>query len=79
VTRTFKPDPLSRYSPQKTPNRKLRIIFVPWQERSEEAKEWKEKSEQWNTFKPDKFKIVYYDPNEKGNAQLKVGFREHEG
>lgn len=69
---TFRADPGSQYFPQKTPNRKLRIIFVPWQERSDEAKEWKGKSEQWNTAKPDKFKIVYFDPNDKGNALLKA-------
>ncbi len=74
---TFKPDPRSVYAPpkprdQKTPDKKLRIIFVPWQERSEEAKEWKEKSEQWNVAKPDKFQIIYYDPHEKGNPLLKA-------
>jgi len=70
---TFRPDPKSQLSTQKTLNRTLRIIFIPWQEGSDEAKEWKEKSEQWNLAKPEKkFQIVYYHPDEKANAQLKA-------
>ena len=70
---TYRPDPQSTYAPQKTIDRTLRIIFVPWQEGSDEAKEWKEKSEQWNLAKPEKkFRIVYYTPGEKANAYLKA-------
>jgi hypothetical protein len=70
---TFRPDPQAALSLQKTHNRTLRIIFIPWEEGSPEAKEWKEKSEQWNTAKPDKkFSIVYYHPGEKANVHLKA-------
>jgi hypothetical protein len=70
---TFRPDPRSQLFTQKTLSRKLRIIFIPWQEGSDEAKEWKDKSEQWNLAKPDKkFQIVYYQPHEKANAHLKA-------
>lgn len=70
---TFRPDPQAVLSTQKTLNRTLRIIFIPWEEGSPEAKEWKEKSEQWNTAKPDKkFNIVYYHPGEKANVHLKA-------
>lgn len=69
---TYRPDPQSALSTQKTHGRKLRIIFVPWERASPEAEEWKKKSEQWNTAKPDKkFEIVYYDPAEKHNAHLR--------
>jgi hypothetical protein len=69
-TLAFKPDPHSQLSPQKTP-KTLRIIFIPWEQGSDEAKEWKDKSEQWNVAKPEKkFNIVYYNPNEKENAYL---------
>ncbi len=66
----FKPDPRSQYHSTKTKDRALRIVFIPWAEGSDEAKEWKDKTEQWNLAKRGKFKIVYFDPRQKANADL---------
>ncbi|MGO8790642.1 MAG: hypothetical protein ACLQVL_25105 [Terriglobia bacterium] len=74
---TFKPDPNSQYHRTKTEGRTLRVVFIPWQEASDEAKEWKGKTEQWNATKPNKFKIVYFDPRTHDNAHLLAANGDH--
>lgn len=81
----WKPDPAAWFAPGKAirngavPPRgiqlKLRIIFIPWKAGSPEAAEWKGKSEQWNTVKEDKFRIIYYDDSVNSDPVLALASR----
>src|SRR5262245_3008720 len=69
-------EPHSDYAPPEAKKEerpeKVRVIFVPWEEGTPEAKEWKNKSEQWNHVKEDKYEIVYYKPGATSEALKRV-------
>jgi hypothetical protein len=71
-------DPSSEYAPSQPKSdaaenqEKTRVIFVPWEENTPQAEEWKDKSEQWNAKKNDKFDIVYYKPGQTHEALLRA-------
>ncbi|MCC6365128.1 MAG: hypothetical protein IT165_16565 [Bryobacterales bacterium] len=68
-------EPHSDYAPpepkEENPG-KVRVVFIPWEQGSPEAKEWTQKSEQWNHVKEDKYEIVYYQPGASSDALKRV-------
>lgn len=75
-------DPSTIYSPARrkhkvipppvVPKLRVRVIFVPWPKDSDESREWKSKSEQWNMVREDKYKIIYWDEHVHSDPVLRL-------